>query len=143
MTHSKGFVRVGARLPSMVIVWHVVGTHAETAPLVGSDLALCPWHELSDELADQLTNGRVWDNLGLGEEAAESYGSPEILAAVPGTLPWALSFSVLFPAGKAQTVAGGPAPLESCSPVCLPCNWTRSWLYCLRELSQKARPAAA
>lgn len=130
MTHSKGFVRVGARLPSTVIIWHMVGAHVEIAPLFGSDLALCPWHELSNELADQLTDGRVWDNLGLGEEAVESYGSPEILAAVPGTLPWALSFSVLFPAGKAQTVAGGPAPLESCSPVCLPCNGTRSWLYC-------------
>lgn len=61
--------------------------------------------------------------LGLPKEAVEVYRSPETLAAVPGTVPLALSLGVLSPAGKAHAVAGGlgrevgPAALESCSPV--------------------------
>lgn len=54
-----------------------------------------------------LSDGAAWDELGLGEEAVEGYGSPEALAAVTGTLPLALSFGVLSPAGKTQTVVGG------------------------------------
>lgn len=110
-------------MPGTVSDWQVVGTRAEVALLVGSGLALCPWCELSDELTDRLTDGGTWDDLGLGEKAVEGYGSPETLAAVPGTLPLALSFGILFPAGNAQTVAGGlglevgPVPLGSCCSV--------------------------
>lgn len=128
------FVRFDAGLLGTACAWQVVGTCAEAAPLVGSGWAPVPG---VSSLMTWLTHCRLTDGgarklLG-GEEAVQGYGAPEALAAVPGTLPLTLSFSVLSPAGMAQTAAGGVAPLRALA--CLPCNGS------LLELSHQAAPA--
>lgn len=121
-------MRLGAGLPSTECVWRVTATCAEAALLLAVAGPVLGGSSLRSWLTDcPLSDGAAWDDLGLGEEAVEGYGSPEALAAVTGTLPLALSFGVLSPAGKTQTVAGGLGGRRGLSSsgellFCLPCN---------------------
>lgn len=139
-------MRLGAGLPSTDCVCQVVATCAEAARLLAVAGPVLGGSSLMSWLTDcPLSDGAAWDDLGLGEEAVEGYGSPEALAAVTGTLPLALSFGVLSPAGKTQTVAGGLGGRRGLSSsgellFCLPCTPATG---SLQELSHQAAPRRA